>query len=213
MQHTTTQSLWDAVGGLSNASKMPGWSYGLPAAECKVGSLLRKVKGSTCSGCYAMKGRYGMPNVQEAQYRRLDLLTKSPIEWGDAMVELLRRKYANKSGADRVFRWHDSGDLQGFWHLALIVGIATSLPDIQFWLPTREAALVRQFTRITPFPPNLVVRVSAAMVNGKVPDFEHTSGVDDPSGFQCPAPDQGGKCGDCRACWSPDVSHVSYHKH
>ena len=25
------------VGGLSKPSKMPGWAYGLPAAECKTG--------------------------------------------------------------------------------------------------------------------------------------------------------------------------------
>jgi len=192
---------------------MPGLSYGLPADECKVGSLLRKVKGSTCSDCYAKKGRYGMTNVQKAQYRRLELLKQDPVKWGNDMVELLRRKYRGKTGDDRVFRWHDSGDLQGFWHLALLAGIATSLPDIQFWLPTREAAIVRQYERITPFPPNLMVRVSSAMVGGKVPDFKYTSGVDDPSGFQCPAPEQGGKCGCCRACWSFTVGHVSYHKH
>ena len=28
------------VGGLSKPSKMPGWAYGLPAAECKTGSKL-----------------------------------------------------------------------------------------------------------------------------------------------------------------------------
>ena len=53
-----TQQAWDLVGGLSKPSKMPGWSYGLPAKECKTGSKLRKVKGSTCHGCYALKGCY-----------------------------------------------------------------------------------------------------------------------------------------------------------
>jgi hypothetical protein len=32
-----TQEAWKIVGGLSRPSKMPGWSYGLPAAECKTG--------------------------------------------------------------------------------------------------------------------------------------------------------------------------------
>ena len=44
------------VGGLSKPSKMPGWAYGLPAKECKTGSKLVNVKGSTCEGCYALKG-------------------------------------------------------------------------------------------------------------------------------------------------------------
>ena len=39
------------VGGLSKPSKMPGWAYGLPAAECKTGSKLAQVPGSVCSGC------------------------------------------------------------------------------------------------------------------------------------------------------------------
>jgi len=42
------------VGGLSKPSKMPGWAYGLPAAECKTGSKLVKIPGSVCSGCYAV---------------------------------------------------------------------------------------------------------------------------------------------------------------
>ena len=27
------------VGGLSKPSKMPGWAYGIPAAECKTGGI------------------------------------------------------------------------------------------------------------------------------------------------------------------------------
>ena len=49
------------VGGLSKPSKMPGWAYGLPAAECKTGSKLAQVPGSVCSGCYALKGCYVFP--------------------------------------------------------------------------------------------------------------------------------------------------------
>jgi hypothetical protein len=32
----TTEAL-KLVGGLSKPSKMPGWAYGIPAAECKTG--------------------------------------------------------------------------------------------------------------------------------------------------------------------------------
>ena len=28
-----------------------------------------------------------------------------------------------------------------------------------------------------------------------------------------PAPDQGGKCKSCRACWSRDIPNVTYAKH
>jgi hypothetical protein len=42
-----TEEAFKIIGGsLSKPSKMPGWSIGLPAKECKTGSKLRKVKGS-----------------------------------------------------------------------------------------------------------------------------------------------------------------------
>jgi len=59
------------TGTLSKPSKMPGWSYGIPAKECKTGSKLAKIPGTVCHGCYALKGCYVFPNVQEAQYKRL----------------------------------------------------------------------------------------------------------------------------------------------
>jgi hypothetical protein len=33
------------VGGLSKPSKMPGWAYGIPAAECKTGKKLQECAG------------------------------------------------------------------------------------------------------------------------------------------------------------------------
>jgi hypothetical protein len=33
-----TQEALKLVGGLSKPSKMPGWAYGIPAAECKTGT-------------------------------------------------------------------------------------------------------------------------------------------------------------------------------
>jgi hypothetical protein len=54
------------VGGLSNPSKMPSKSYGLPAQACKVGGQLRAVKGSTCENCYAYdRGHVWLPSSQE----------------------------------------------------------------------------------------------------------------------------------------------------
>ena len=67
------------VGGLSKPSKMPSYAYSLPAKECKVGSKLRKVKGSVCFGCYALKGNYVYPNVQKALYKRLELMKTNTL--------------------------------------------------------------------------------------------------------------------------------------
>ena len=44
--------------------------------------------------------------------------------------------------------------------------------------------------------------------------WSHDSGVTtDDSKRTCPAPTQGGKCLDCRACWSKDIKSVIYGKH
>lgn len=206
------------VGGLSNPSKMPGYGYSLPAKECKTGSKLRIVKGSTCSGCYAMKGRYVFPMVQNALYRRLDSI-KNPI-WVDAMSELILRR----SKKTRYFRWHDSGDLQSLAHFEKIVTVANNTPDVIHWIPTREYRIVKDW--ITKhgkdaMPANLTVRLSAHMIGGVTPKHESPLTIstvsrdlaDYPGAHHCPAPKQGNVCGDCRACWDATVPHVDYHLH
>src|SRR5262245_12407093 len=68
---------------LGNPSKMPGKSYGIPAAACVTGSKLHLIAGSVCEHCYALDhGRYAYPLVIECQYRRLDSITR-PL-WADA---------------------------------------------------------------------------------------------------------------------------------
>ena len=52
----TNEALKIIGGSLSKPSKMPGWSIGLPAKECKTGAKLQAVPGSVCYDCYAMKG-------------------------------------------------------------------------------------------------------------------------------------------------------------
>jgi hypothetical protein len=117
---------------------------------------------------------------------------------------------------DRYFRLFDSGDLQGVNHLKNIVALARHTPDVQTWLPAREAEVVWAVRKeIGEFPPNLLVRVSAAMIDGKPPKgFPHTSTVvSDPDQATCPSHQQGGVCADCRDCWRPDVPSVAYLKH
>lgn len=212
----TIKELADTVGGLSKPSKMPGLSYGTPAADCKVGSILRAIgKKTVCGSCYAHKGMYVFPNVKKAQARRLAILSGDLASWTKNMTELLSRKYSKKLEKDKIFRWHDSGDIQSEEHFAAIVQIAKDLPDIKFWLPTKEYALMRKMIPNMEIPSNLVVRMSAPMVGKTAPAIPGTvsSTVDTPGGWDCPAPSQGGECRDCRACWNPDIERVNYHKH
>jgi len=55
-------------GSLTYTEKMPGGSFSLPAiVTCPIGGKLALIDGTPCSGCYALKGRYQMPNVRQAQ--------------------------------------------------------------------------------------------------------------------------------------------------
>lgn len=216
LETAKTADLLELVGGLSSPSKMPGWAYSLPAAECKTGSKLAKRAGTVCSGCYALKGRYVLPAVQAALYRRLSKITGP--HWARAMAELIRRK----SKREPNFRWHDSGDIQSLEHIRSIAEVARLTPDVKHWIPSREYRLVREYFASEPNPPaNLNVRLSAHMLGGKAPRFpglpvtvSTVSKGEPPAGaYRCPAPKQGNQCGSCRACWDPSVPHVDYSYH
>ncbi len=195
------------VGGLSDPSKIPSKSYGLPAQACKVGGQLRNVKGSTCENCYAYdRGMYVMPVVKKAQARRLEKITRE--DWAPSMARAINK--------DKYFRWHDSGDIQNLEHFAKIVEVARATPNCLHWLPTREAQIIASYDG--DLPDNLIVRVSAAMVDGPRPKrFRNTSTVHartiPTNSHICPAPKQDNKCQDCRACWDKDVANISYHQH
>ena len=197
----------ELVGGLSNASKMPSKSYGLPAQACNVGGKLRKVKGSTCEHCYAYdRGMYVMPVVKAAQARRL--ATINDDDWTANMARSINK--------DKLFRWHDSGDIQSAEHYQKIIDVAKLTPDCDHWLPTREAQVVASYKG--KLPENLIVRVSAPMVDGPAPKrFSHTSTVHantiPVNSHVCPAPTQGNECKDCRACWDKSIPNISYHAH
>ena len=193
------------TGGLSAPGKMPEGSYNLPATACQTGAKLREIPGTPCYGCYAFKGRYNFPNVKDALARRLDSLTHP--DWVEAMATLVKGK--------KHFRWHDSGDLQGPEHLKKIFEVCKLTPETSHWLPTQERTLL-QFLDPDIIPPNLIIRLSNAKNDTKPGNaWTHWSTVvkSPRAGHVCPAPEQGNKCGSCRACWSKDVKEVQYRLH
>ena len=202
------------VGGLAQPSKMPGFSYSLPASECITGRELAKVPGSRCHQCYAMRGHYATPNVKRALRRRFRSL-RDLTQWLESMVtlhqELVKR-------GERWFRWHDSGDIQSVAHLEAIAEIARRVPRMRYWLPTGEATLLRAWARAGRVPRNLTIRLSGPLIDAPAPSWWpwrstiHRNG-NRPIGRACPAHDQGNQCLDCRVCWDRRVRCVSYRKH
>ena len=190
------------TGSMTRTSKMPGLSYSLPAWECQTGAKLRKVPGTPCHGCYALKGNYvRYPAIKKAQYYRLASLKHD--SWVTAMVTQIKRQ--------KWFRWHAAGDLQSSDHLRKIFEVCRQTPNTKHWLPTQE----RRYLPLpgSTVPDNLVIRLSGSKIDGPAPTaWTHTSSVVTKNAT-CPAPSQGGKCKECRACWTKSISNVSYGKH
>ncbi len=231
MSSWTIKTAEAAVGGLSNPSKMPSYGTSLPAQTCKIGSKLVAVKGSVCEGCYALKGAYAWKNTQSALRRRFDILMACELDpaaaerWIDAMSYLLNTREAKPRGGasdNGYFRWHDSGDLQGAFHLRMISEVASRTPRVKHWLPTRELPTVKAYLASHgEFPDNLVVRLSANKVGARLPDVPGTAasgvhitrGEPENGAVECGAIYQQNSCGDCRECWDPNVREISYLKH
>ena len=189
------------TGSMTKTTKMPGLSYSLPAWECQTGSKLRKVEGTPCFGCYALKGNYTRyPAMKKAQYYRLKSLVRG--SWTTAMVAQIKRQ--------KWFRWHDAGDVQSIDHMNKILEVVRQTPGTNHWLPTQERPYLPAVETV---PDNLVIRLSGSKINGPAPTaWAHTSTVVT-KGATCPAPKQGGKCRECRMCWTKSIKNVSYGKH
>lgn len=224
----TTAVAHAIAGNLGSPSKMPGYSYGISAQLCQTGSKLREIPGSVCSACYAMTDWYrSWRPLLEGHRRRLAGL-RHP-RWVDAMVRLIQGKCRPP---ENYFRWHDSGDLQGVWHLANIAAVCERTPAVHYWLPTREYGMVVAYLASgKAIPGNLLVRLSAHMIDAEpvlppelvgfpvstVSTVSQRVGlkiVDGKGSVECRAVEaRDNKCGECRACWEPRVACVNYPQH
>lgn len=206
------------VGTLSETSKMRGtaYSYSTPSERCKTGSTLVDVVGSVCHGCYAKKGSYNWKPVKSALNVRFNAVVNNPF-WHVYICELIRLKSRKKY---TYFRWHDSGDIQSVKHLLQICWIADQLPDIKFWIPTRENKMVREVMGMIEIPQNLCIRVSNHMINSdkSARNFQNRSTVSDYiTDNTCPAtlPEQPHSCIEhgCTRCWNTSIDNVNYLLH
>lgn len=211
------------AGSLSITSKMPGASYGIPASACKTGSKMAKIPGTVCNECYAFSRNYKWDVVKNAQKFRLNSIDNP--SWVNAMVSLI----GIQTLIDGImfFRWHDSGDIQSVEHLEKIVEIAKRLPEVKFWLPTKEARFLSKYVNKhgKAWPENLTIRWSATKIDQKIsPKMAEKYGVNTSSVVSGDKIEScevnrnkkifGAKiCGDCRKCWDKNVMDVSYKKH
>lgn len=219
-----TRTAKQLTGGLAQTTKMPCPSWSIPVAECKTGGRLAKVEGSVCADCYAAKGNYKrfQRQIVPLQYKRLELSRVPGDGWAKAMATLIANCL--------YFRWFDSGDLQDVEMLERIADVARRTPLTKHWLPTREYGVVKQYmTKHGKLPDNLLIRLSALFVgepasvprslqgqhNIRMSTVYGKETLPPPDYYVCPAysGEQGGQCGQCRACWSNDVETVTYKAH
>lgn len=226
-------------------TKMPSTTFAISAKACKVGAKLANIEGSTCSRCYALKLQKLRPSVDQGWTNNLlkaeKLIASNPTLWAKQMAFQIKRGCAKLGIFNH--RWFDSGDLQSVEMLHAIVLTANLTPEIDHWLPTREAKIVKLYREKYGIEPaNLTIRVSATMIGDKpIAGHVNTSTVhrhgDPVHGKECLAyrtnkdsvvidhdtfkamtkaekkKQDFGHCGDCRACWSKDVANISYPLH
>ena len=210
------------TGGLSNPSKMPCRAYALPTEACQKGWKLRHSEGDwICKLCYAAGHHYTTGIVNSKMQERL-LSLRNP-QWVEAMVFLI-----SKIESKDVFRWHDSGEIQGVWHLDNIVKVANDCPKVRFWLPTIEYDMVKQYLiKGGTIPVNLKIRLSAEeidkpdQVRRVAKNLNAYSNVKNKMGISwvtrnidnvtCEATTTWNQCEHCRDCWN--VKEVVFYLH
>ena len=208
-------------------AKIHGSTFSTNPLACNVGQNLRNIAGSTCQKCYAIRLGHVYKTAQQSWEDNLslwlDALKTNPIGWIEAIAFQINRLSENKQrkGQDGagLHRWFAAGDIPSMDALRSIVEVCKRTPHIRHWLPTRENGIVKQYLAVNPdgFPENLIVRVSAAMIDGNPPessDYTGTVHKDKPAiGVECPSTTNGGRCGSCTACWDKSVVNVSYKLH
>lgn len=197
---------------LSKTSKLGTKSWSLQALETCPGSV--GADGQlvpACSGCYATTGMYHFGAVKAVRADNKQDWQRDG--WVADMVAALKK--------DKHFRWFDSGDMYSLSLAEKMLAIMQATPNTQHWLPTRmyKFAKFQDVLAKMQALPNVMVRYSSDAVDGTFTAGLHGStivpnGDAVPAGVTvCQAPEQGGKCLDCRACYDKTVSVIGYVAH
>jgi hypothetical protein len=197
---------------LSKTSKLGTKSWSLQALDTCPGS--KNADGSlvpACSGCYATTGMYHFGAVKQVRLDNREDAKRAG--WVNDMIQALKK--------DKHFRWFDSGDMYSLELAEKIYSIMKATPTTKHWLPTRMAKFTKfqdVIARMMALP-NVMVRFSSDAVDGTYTPGIHGSTIlpdadKAPNGVTvCQAYNQGGKCLDCRACYSKEVAVIGYPAH
>jgi hypothetical protein len=197
---------------VSKTSKLGTLSWSLQAIETCPGSLSAAgVLVDACSGCYATQGCYNFPGTKAV--RADNKKAWQETDWVQLMVYTLRKQ--------THFRWFDSGDVYSLSLAEKMLQVMQLTPNTKHWLPTRMYKFPKFHAVLAAMQalPNVMVRPSSDAVDGTFTNGVHGStiipaGAQVPAGVTlCTAPEQGGKCLSCRACYDKSVAVIGYVAH
>lgn len=199
-------------------SKMPCRTWDLPAVLTCKGSF--NSDGSVCDACkvcYASKRTFLFKNVKQ---NRLDnMLAWRSDKWVEIMTAEIKRD--EKIYKDNLFRFFASGDGEELELWEKILLIVKACKETRFWIPTR----MYKFSEYRPIidklnnQKNCVVRFSGDDLDGEPVKGKYISTIIRKpiqlrkDAFICPSYLQGGKCLDCKECWSKDRKEILYPLH
>lgn len=210
---------------LSWTTDMAAWSFSLPAGSSCPGMVANN-ENDICHSCYAQLNRYNMPNVLTAQWIRFNWIRENLKTADGRKIIVDTLVGAIKSHVENgYFRVHDSGDLFNSKYIACWIQICKSLPDIQFWFPTRSYTLTNLLPDLKELAelPNVTVRPSALKFNEPSPSIvglSHGTTVITNEELKklhnvCPkTQNKGTTCESnaCRSCWE-DEKDIAYFVH
>lgn len=207
---------------LSNTSKLGTKSWSLqalnkcPASKTPTGELV-----DACKGCYATFGQYNYTNVKAS--REFNDWAWKQDNFVDEFVKALE-------GVSH-FRWFDSGDMYNHALAVKMWHIMERTPNTRHWLPTRMHKFKKFYSVMNAMNEldNVCIRLSSDSIMGELVDVPITLNIDTTSTiipesfidshckvdklFKCLAPEQEGKCLDCRACYDKSISTIAYTGH
>ena len=172
--------------GLSWPSKMACPAWGISATRCRIGSVLAKQENTVCRSCYVMNGTFRSGNVEKIMQRAYDGMFDP--RWTPAMYALVRLHAKDR------FRWFHSGDVHSKCHFPRIMRICTELRDVLFWMPTREAAVVKACQDAIPDNARAALREPDRRAGTEVVEAR-VHRVSDPNEATCPSSLKSGNCG------------------
>jgi hypothetical protein len=219
LEKLTLKKAKEIVGLISHQnSKLNCANFSFPSTRCNQGNILKNINNSVCSKCYSdgIEKRWKCTiNAWENNYQKY--INSNREEWVTAF-SLLLNSAVKKTTNENLFRWFPSGDIPDEEFLIRAIEIAKLNKHINFWLPTKEYNLIKNFNYT--IPDNLTIRLSCFMINEK-PNFDikiPTSSVstkDNPNKLKgnCQATFNKTSCDGCTNCWNKKVKNINYLLH